>query len=715
VLAPVTSHPYDFAGITGPVQAWLTWGVSPFYNWKFGIDFTALAVLAQALASFLSGLGLSGIVALHVAWKLPLVVADLATAGVIYRLSLRFAPNRATFLAVLWLVNPAVLWVSAGHGQVESIAVLCLFGALELALSDRLLAAGAVTGLGVGVEYFPIAALAAIAVLWKDGQLGGRRPLMRYGVGLGASLLLCFTPVLIDPIGRPGLLGGLVASAGYSTQIPGYTARPIASLISVWAWFGNSWSTAWPIVFGVLGFACMALAWRLAGRGAKVAPAFLSIVVLLAVLLDANALPQFAVLAAAAIWLLALVVEVQPLVMIGLSVAGIAGYFLFLDGGANTANAFFFDVWATRDAILWPVRVSEQAAVILGHLFSLGLIVTVVYAASRLSKPTWVSWTGATAAGASVCIVLVVWASQPSIWTAALGASPDANLPDFDSYVASRDGTVAALQSDSYRVGYSQILIAASRAATVRPAADLRLTVSDLVDQTNVGDAREPQFWLDHSVVIPDWQRIRPSIQSLWVEVFVGSSDWSATSPPKTSDVALDVSGARLPADRVVLAYQKGAVGWALVDFRVPAASVDDNGRLELVPSAPTLLWSGSNTGPWVRVLAASGHLQTVVDLAPIDARYEVDPQNQGFLSGLPLESSYIVQLQHADAASFQVQGAVVRWPPTSEAWKRNPWFQALGACFGLALLLACAWIVGWYVRPTTRVGQSRASGPRNS
>ena len=66
-------------------------------------------------------------------------------------------------------------------------------------------------------------------------------------------------------------------------------------------------------------------------------------------------------------------------------------------------------------------------------------------------------------------------------------------------------------------------------------------------------------------------------------------------------------------------------------------------------------------------------------------------------------------------AASFQVQGAAVRWPPTSEAWKRNPWFQALGACFGLALLLACAWIVGWYARPTTSVGLSPASGPSNS
>src|SRR5207237_770608 len=131
-------------------------------------------------------------------------------------------------------------------------------------------------------------------------------------------------------------------------------------------------------------------------------------------------------------------------------------------------------------------------------------------------------------------------------------------------------------------------------------------------------------------------------------------------------------------------------------------------GRLEFEPNPSTLLWSGSTAGPWMRVLAATGNLQAVVGPTPIDATYEVDPQDRGFLSGFPLEANYVVHLERTDAPPFQVQGAAVRWPPASEGWKRNPWFQSLGAAFGLTVLLACAWLAGWYLRPASNVAQAQ-------
>jgi hypothetical protein len=699
VLMPVTSHPYDLAGITGPVQAWLTWGVSPFYNWKFGLDFTALVALAHALASLLSRLGAPGIVALHLAWKLPLVAANLGTAGAIYRLARRFAPKRAVLLAVLWLVNPVVLWVSAGHGQVESIGILCLLVALELALEGRLFIAGLVTGLGVGIEYFPLAALGAVVVLWRGGQLTGRRALLAYGGGLSVSLAMCFAPLLLDPVGRAGLVGGLVYSAGYSPQLPGYTSQPTHSLLAVWAWVGYRWSNAWPILFGISGLIFLALAWRFARRGPKIAPLFLSAVLLLAVLLDANALPQFAIVAAAGLWLLALVVEVPPLVMIALPTAGIATYFLFLDYGQSTANAFFYDVWATVGARLWVVPESEPAAVFLGHLFSLGLIATAVYTVARLGRPSRWGGIGATVAGVGLCMLLVIWASQPSVWLAAIGGSSSANLPAFDSFVAIRDGSTVALESDSYKVTYPETLLAAASSGSVRPLAGLRLFVSDLITRTNGGIAREPQLWPDHSVVIPDWKRIQPSIESLWVVLLVGSPGWSEESPPKASGLFVQIGGARVPADAAVFSNELNGVGWALVDFRVPAQLVDNKGRLEITINPSTLLLKGSSAGPWVRVLPASGPLRTLVDLAPINATYNLNTQGQGYLLGLPLRTPYIVSIDRANASSFEVQGAVVIWPQTSESWKHNPWFQMLGATFGWSLLFTMAWLVAIYIR----------------
>jgi hypothetical protein len=648
----------------------------------------------------LSGLGAPGVASLHVAWKLPLVVADLVTAGVIYRLSRRFAPSKATLLATLWLVNPVVLWVSAGHGQVEAIAILCLLGALELALDGRLFVAGVVTGLGVGIEYFPIAAFGAIIVLSRGGYLVGRRPLLTYSGGLILALLVCFVPVLLDPVGRTALAGGLVSSAGYSSSLPGFTAQPTESLLTIWSWLGYRLSNTWPLIFGGLGLACLVVGWRLAKRGPQIAPFFLSAVLFLAVVLDSNALPQFAIVAAAALWLLALVLEVEPLVMTALPAAGIATYFVYLDFGQNTANAFFYDAWAATGARLWPVPQSEQAAVFLGHLFSLGLVMVVAYAAVRLTKPSRLSWAGAIAAGVALCLVLVVWASQPSIWLAALSAPPSANLPAFESFLAVRDGMIVSRTSNSYDVRYPETLLAASRAGAIQPSTGLRLSVADLFSQTGVGNPQDAQAWLDYSLTIPGWQRIRPSIQSLWVVLMLGSNKWSDTAPPRASDEALQVNGSRISSASAFFLNLPGPVGWAYVSFRVPAALVLENGRVDITLEPSTILWSGSTAGPWVRVLPASGTLAAFIDVATINPKYEITSQGQGYLSGLPFKGGYLVSLDLAHAPTFQVTGAVVVWPQTSESWKHNPLLQGSGAIFGLTLVLIIVWLVALYIRP---------------
>ena len=445
------------------------------------------------------------------------------------------------------------------------------------------------------------------------------------------------------------------------------------------------------------------------------APLFLSIVLLLAILLDANALPQFAIVAAASLWLLAMVVQVQPLLLTALPATGIATYFLFLDQGQSTANAFFYDSWAISGARLWPVPQGERAAVFLGHLFSLGLVATASYAAVRISKPSRLSWSGAAIAGAGLCILLVVWASQPSVWLAALGSQPNANLPAFDSFLATRNGTIVPVTSNSYQVSYPETLIAASRPDWVPPSTGLRLSVTDLFSRTDTGKAQEARLWPNRSVAVPDWEKLRSSVQSLWVVLMLGSRDWSETSPPTASNIALNVNGTRLPADAAFFLNRPGAVGWAYVDFRLPAGLIEYTGRFELVPSPATLLWDGSSTGPWVRVLPASGPILAFVDRAPINATYELSPQGQGYVFGLPLKTTYVVTIGPTTVPSFQIQGAILRWPHTPEPWKRNLWFQGLGAGFGLTLVLAIAWLIVRYLKVIDAVPQSRRSAPPRS
>jgi hypothetical protein len=684
VLVPVTSHPYDLAVLTSNAEAWLRWGFSPFYRWKFGTDFAALALVAQALRAFIAGLGAPGIVALHIAWKLPLVSADLLTAGVIFRLGRKFVPSHASALAALWLVNPVVLWVSAGHGQVESIAILCLFAALQFALDGRLLLAGLVTGLGAGVEYFPIAALVPVIVWWRGGLLIGKRTLLSYSVGFVSSMAACFGPLLLDPIGRPSLLGGLASSSGLSPE-------SVNSLLDVWAWFGYRWASLWPLLFVVGGIVCFAFAIRTANRGPGVGLIALSTVLLLAVLLDANTLPQFAVIAAAALWLLAMAVPMHPIALVVVPVAGLATYFLFLDNGASTANAFFFDAWANTGARLLPVPRSQELAILLGRTFSLSLVVATAYGAMGLVRARRPSWNAALMLGAMLCLVPVVWALQPPIWQSALSAAPTASLPDFDYVAGTRDGTISLLGPQLARVNYSETLIAASRQGRVTPTAGVRVSVRDLIEQASVGQALVPSLVADRTINIPDWSRLQESARTVWVELLLGSTEWSDGIHLDQSHVSLLVNGARIPADHATFVMgQPSKFGWALVDFLVPSAMIDHNGNLYMLPSPATLSWNGSQDGgPWVRVATASGAVHVLVDLKPATVSYRFDSNGLGYVTGFPLTKTYVIDLSDAELSQLQILGAVLRWPETSETWKSNIWFQALGVLFGLVVLAA--------------------------
>jgi hypothetical protein len=167
--------------------------------------------------------------------------------------------------------------------------------------------------------------------------------------------------------------------------------------------------------------------------------AFVASVLLLAVLLDINSLALFAVITAAGLSMFAMFVPIAPPALVLLPTAGAATAFLWLDGGASDANAYFYDDWANTGAKLWPVPQSEQLAIVAGHLFSLGLVVAVVYAIMRGQSASRRNWTTSAGVGAIICLALVLWASQPAIWQSAFTSATTANRgPNHSEGVVSR-------------------------------------------------------------------------------------------------------------------------------------------------------------------------------------------------------------------------------------------------------------------------------------
>ena len=105
-LMPVAGHPYDLAALSGTSGAWLRWGIPLFYHWKFGFDLSILAVGSQSLSFVLEHLGMSGAAALAVAWKLPLVLADLLVGAILVDLGRQLRCQRPALMATLWLISP---------------------------------------------------------------------------------------------------------------------------------------------------------------------------------------------------------------------------------------------------------------------------------------------------------------------------------------------------------------------------------------------------------------------------------------------------------------------------------------------------------------------------------------------------------------------------------------------------------------------------------
>ena len=243
-LMPVAGHPYDLAALSGPSGAWLRWGVPLFDHWKFGFDLSILAVGSQSLSFVLEHLGMSGAAALAVAWKLPLVLADLLVGAVLVDLGRQLRCQRPALMATLWLISPVPLWVSAGHGQIESLTD---FG--YRAVSGPALAPPTPAGRGcrgAGHRHRVPSSFGRdrchLLALCRRSSNAGR--FIALSAGCAVALAFCFGPLLSTDIGRTSLLGGLSFSADAASH-PGHAqaASPVGS--SLWAVFDLSPGPFW--------------------------------------------------------------------------------------------------------------------------------------------------------------------------------------------------------------------------------------------------------------------------------------------------------------------------------------------------------------------------------------------------------------------------------------------------------------------------------------
>ena len=135
-------------GFTNDIDAFSSWAItlsqhplSAFYGSAGFADyppgyFYVLAVIGHLWEPFRAmdpGYGL-----LHILVKLPAIFADLAVGALLFAVSRRFTTERRSLIvSALYVLNPAVIYISAAWGQVDAIAGgLALLGIYLLLRSD---------------------------------------------------------------------------------------------------------------------------------------------------------------------------------------------------------------------------------------------------------------------------------------------------------------------------------------------------------------------------------------------------------------------------------------------------------------------------------------------------------------------------------------------------------------------------------------------------
>jgi hypothetical protein len=162
--------------------------------------------------------------------KIPTLLSDAIMALLLFKFVGRDGDvNRAERAALLWFLNPYLIWISAGWGQFDSLPTLFTFVAYLLALKSRVKLSAVALSISVGYKLYPTLLFLPILVyLWKTNR--SIMTLLRYLLLAVAVTLLLFVPILevVPGFTRQTFLGAGTGPFGF-----GLTYWSIALIFSI--------------------------------------------------------------------------------------------------------------------------------------------------------------------------------------------------------------------------------------------------------------------------------------------------------------------------------------------------------------------------------------------------------------------------------------------------------------------------------------------------
>ncbi|HKE38079.1 MAG TPA: glycosyltransferase family 87 protein [Candidatus Baltobacteraceae bacterium] len=220
-LLPWTAHSFDTTSFFLHADRVFFLHVSPVRWWAFGS--IALVCLIGAQLPVLVAPSLANVVPLRIVLaKIPSWFSDMGTAAVVRACSSDAA--YANWWALRYLADPAVLFTTIFHGQMDAIPNLLAVGGIALMLGGRYELSALALGAGAGTKFFPAAYVPLLLVVsLRNGSL------RRSAISLGLFVVTAALTLLPVVAGRFGTVADFFANNSYGN------AGDSVLLTSVWA------------------------------------------------------------------------------------------------------------------------------------------------------------------------------------------------------------------------------------------------------------------------------------------------------------------------------------------------------------------------------------------------------------------------------------------------------------------------------------------------
>jgi hypothetical protein len=259
ILMPISAHPFDVSvwyGLSENILKDGPWNLQAFpplwyhymmvpiaygYSWLSGVLSTgaipmtsippALDFYPSFNIQYVPGLLFNFVV------KIPFLISDVVLAVLLYKIVREITKNKglAEKAAMIWFLNPFVIWISVGWGMWDTLTALFSVMAFYFLLKKKFAFSAVSIGLGVASKLYPVLFLVPIVfyILKVDPVKERLKHCLVFFSGFVAVSLLLFFPYLSQISSFFGSY--FLPSAGGSGAITDPVVNPLGFGLTYWS------------------------------------------------------------------------------------------------------------------------------------------------------------------------------------------------------------------------------------------------------------------------------------------------------------------------------------------------------------------------------------------------------------------------------------------------------------------------------------------------